>query len=767
MLSFTPPYYLIDGYTLLPDHADPGLFYVLPAVPRLAQTPDHQAAFSLVQFLGGGAGASKIAGGLLTLSTELSVPEEVLPTLRSQLAAKLPGESRDRLQLMPVLFDEGTVELIALGSSSQAPATPSTSSFKLQVLGSGKTSLGGSNTASFQLVLDATAAELIERCLDAPDLPVIVIYRMGLAGLRPSFQINIQADWRKVYQTLQNKVSANLYYVAADVDVMISKALEASNIKIDTTIFGTGEQARSSAERARKQLIDWVMQRLFEPVVDARTSTAASVSTAIQDGVWSLVRSVLPSVSYRLRAVDEQQLRLMSARMNETVAEKQEFVPQGTIGRFLNAYRLDRTGKPNPEWARLRSQLVQKVNLDGFPRLEVSVAAEDRFASDGVSQVQVELARSKPDRTLTNQQTLLFRTPQDRQDYLVNLLGETQANFSKPYQYRMEVSFNPSSSFGAHAPVRSDWQPATTAELFVEPRQLYTIREITIAVAPTFSFAEYASVTIELRDPAASESTSTDRIQLTPDLTSQVWRFRSFAPTLQPYEYRVTYHAATSDREDIESPWQKQIDDWLSIPDPLPTKRSLNLFVGLPWAEVQVAFVQIRYKDEANGIQFDEQIDLNPDTRYLRRDYAIAAKGSRRLAYRLTLFLTSGVLIEGGWRETEDERLMIDRRLVDRRLVTARAIGGSLKDNRLTEIRLKLQVREPSTQAVLNETELKWNSPELPPLTWDYLLGDPPIKTVYFSVLLIDINGFTNRTPWKSTETDLLVINLRTKTVHS
>ena len=39
MLALDLNYMLIDGYTLLRDHADPALFYVLPPAPRLARTP--------------------------------------------------------------------------------------------------------------------------------------------------------------------------------------------------------------------------------------------------------------------------------------------------------------------------------------------------------------------------------------------------------------------------------------------------------------------------------------------------------------------------------------------------------------------------------------------------------------------------------------------------------------------------------------------------------------------------------------------------------
>lgn len=773
MLSLNPPYKVIEGYTLLSDHADPGRWFVLPPSPRLAVNADGLPLFSLVQYLGGGAGAQEIAGGILTLTTELVVPDEVISRLRSRLAAG-SGLSAEGIRVTPVLFDSGTVELIALGNTSASPsadphAPPSpTGPFSVRFLGSGKPSLSGNNVATFQLMLGSLDAELIEQCLEMPDAPLIAIYRMTFAGLRPSFSINIEADWSKVYHSLQSKAQMNFYYVASNVDVMITQALEENHIKVDTTVFGTDDGARASAERARKQLMEWVTSRLFTPMTDPAAAMANAIGNVVEDTVSSLVRSVLPGISYRLRSVEEDELRTMSARMNESVAEQREIVPQGTLGGTLRRFQVDVEGRPDPHWASTRAKLVQKVNLDGFPRLEVKVATEDRFESDGLSEVQVELGRVLPDNTLTDTRTLSFRTAAEREDYLVNLLGQEKANFSIPYRYRTRVAFDPTGVFGSHSPVQSDWHEGNAVELFVEPRDCYAVREVQVGVTPTFSFSQFSAVTVELREAAAGEqSSSQGRIVLAPDKPIGVWSFRSFAPFVQPYEYRATYHRLASDGGDIETPWLSQVETWLSISDPLPTKRTLNLFFGLPWTTISVSFLQVRYTDEANNIHFEEQIDLSADSRYLRRDYAIAEGGSRTIFYRLTVMFNDGRLLEGSWRETEDDRLLIDSRLVERKVITVKTIGGTLLDNRLSEVRIHLEVRDPMTGQVREQTDLNLtaDSPTLTLAPWEYLRGDPPSTSVSYSAFFVDANGFGEHTSLQSTTSDLLIVQLRNKSI--
>ncbi len=766
MLYLDPPFQVINGYTILSDHADPRLSYLLPPAPDLALGSDGRPAFSLLQFQGGGTGADKIEGGLLTLTTRLRVPDEVLPDLRARLAQRAGAPARD-VRLTPVLFDTGTVELIALGAASGAGETTA-GPFSVHFLGSGKPSLGGENLATFQLVLDAPAAELVEAALDAPDLPIIVIYRLGFAGLRPSFRIDIQANWTKVYRSLQQRANVNAYIVAADAETMVTQALEESGMMIDTTVFGTDEGARGAAERARQQLVDWVLGRLFEPLADPSGATANAIGQVIDRTVWSLARAIVPGVGYRLRRLEENQLRMLSARLNESVAERREIVPQGTLGGLLHRFRVDDAGEPRAAWPSLRASLIQKVPLNGFPRLEVRVGTEDRFASDGLSEVRVDLARPLAGDALGNQQTLAFRSAAEQEEYIVNLLSEELANFASPYTYRVEIAFNPAGPYGPHEPVSSPWRDGRTTELVVEPRTVYAIRAVEVGVAPIFSFDQISVVTVEFRYTADGESSrQTGRVQLTADQPSRVWRFRSFAEQPQPYEYRITYHRPAELGGAITGPWQPQIDDWLAIPDPLPVKRRLDVFVNLPWPEVLVAFLQIRYRDDVNGIRIDDRIDLNPTTTLVQKAYGIAAGGSRSLTYRLTLWLQGQDLIEGSWRETADERLLIDRRLIERRVVTIRPIGGTLREARLAEVRVSLQVPDPVTGAARDETELRWTSDDaVPPFApWEYLLGDPPAQTVRYRALFVDSNGFTTEIPWTTTTADLLVVLVKTRTI--
>ncbi|MGK7912258.1 MAG: hypothetical protein AB4050_12390 [Synechococcus sp.] len=735
MLSFTPPYQIVGGYTLLPDSEAEQVRYVLPSTPQLRLKDNGPVDFSLVQYLGGGAGNEKIEGGLLTFSAELVTEFEALQ-------ARLD----DDFELKPVLFDEGTVELVALGSSSIERSEDAP--FELQILGSGKPALDIKNRVSFQLLLDAAGAELVEKLLETPELPLVLIYRMQLSGLRPSYNITIEADWQKVYSELTHRLKANAYYVAADVEVAIEKALETQDIAIDTTVFGSSEADRAAAEAARKQLLDWVIERMFEPLFATEPDAAETVTDAVDNVLFSLVRTIVPGVSYRLRSLTQEQIRHFEIRMDEAVAERREVVPQGTLGGLFRQFQVDEQGRPNPNWTLVRQSLVKKINLNGFPRLEVEIGVEDRFSSDGVARVETELRQP-------NQQaarTFTFRSATERQTYIVNLLG-AENPFDLPYEYRTIVHFDPAHSFGAHEAVQTAWKTSRTPQLIVETRLAYKVESIQVFLPPTFQFRKFAAVVVDL-----GYEDWTKRLTFR-DTNPQTWHFRHFETTRPAYKYTVTYlRPEDVDAPDIALLTRESTEEILSLPNPAPDKRVLQILVNLSLEGLHVALLELRYEDEANGITFDEQIDLVNSQPFIQKKYDIADGGSQEISYRLTVFGNQG-LLEGEWRTTEDTRLVVDTDLLEKRLVTVRPIGGTLEENRLQAVRVHLEQRSLDG-TVRAERQMVWEG-ELSPQKWEFGLGDPPIKELHIQVMFVDQNGFVNRLPWQTSIASNLIVHLQ------
>jgi hypothetical protein len=301
----------------------------------------------------------------------------------------------------------------------------------------------------------------------------------------------------------------------------------------------------------------------------------------------------------------------------------------------------------------------------------------------------------------------------------------------------------------------------------VEPREAYQVPEVTVAAAPTFSWDQFPAVEVDLRHADPRGRTEHARLALGPDHPSGTWRFRADAGSPAPYGYAITYHRPADAGGPISVPERELVDTLLTVPDPLPRKRRLNVFVSLPWERIITAFLELRYDDDTNGIHTNEQLDLSAGTPYLRRDLPVAAAGPTTVMYRLTVLFTDGRLLEGSWRGTDDDRLVIDQRTVDSRAVSVRVIGGPLADRNLREVHLKLEVADPVTGAVRASTELLIDPANeagpLPP--WEYLAGDPPARGVRHRAVFLDDHGFPTTTPWATSASGLLVVSLRARSV--
>jgi hypothetical protein len=456
-------------------------------------------------------------------------------------------------------------------------------------------------------------------------------------------------------------------------------------------------------------------------------------------------------------------------RARESVAERREVVLQGTLGNSLRALRTRPDGSPDPDWPARRAAMVDKLDLSGFPRLEVSVGVEDRFASDGLRRVEVTLGRPGPDGR-RDPRTLSFRQAGTRQTYAVNLLAEGAAALARPYEYRVEVEFDPASALGPREPVVADWRAGTASELMVEPRDAYAMGEVQVGVTPLFPFRAFPAVTVQLRPLPGGEEPNppSGRVRLDETHTEDVWRFRGRAAGSghPPYQFRATYHRPAGGGDHVGE-WTTATDPWLDVPDPMPEKIELQLFVDLPWADVAVAFVQLRYEDQANGIRYPVQtVPLTAETPFLTEVFPIAPEGPRAVDYRLTVKLRNGPLLEGSWRTTTDDRLVIDRHLVDVASVSVRFIGGSLADRGLREARVELQRRAPDGRVLASaERSIVSGQEQAPAEPFEFLVGDPPDRRVHARATFVDLAGFVTQTVWTAATADLLICNLRTRTL--
>lgn len=733
MLSFSPPYRVISGHPVFADHLDPHRFYILPAGPRLALGPDGLPDIALLRYLG----EADLAGGFLSLRAALDIPQ----ARRDAVAARLQADLGQPVTLTDALFDDGRVDLILLGDD-----------FDLTVLGSGQPSLAGENTAAFQVQLDAMAAALIDAGLGRPALPALVVYRMGLTGLQPGFDVTVTGDWSALHTDLQTRFQANVYYVRADMEARVKTALTSAGIKVQTTVQDTG--AAEAAAEAERRLMDWVTGTFFDPGYGAEPppDPAVNIIDAIKTSALDLVSSLMPGAAFKLKALRDAEVRHFDARIDQTLARRRDLVFQGSLGAALQTLRVDDTGGERPTWPQTRARLVTEVNIAAIPRREVTLGVMDRFASDGLTAIEIELALPDTDDTASH----IFHDAATREIWAVNLLGQPASTLTGPYRYRVTVHYDPASPFGTRQAETGPWLQGRAGTLIVDPRVdgAYHLRSPRIGLAPGFPFAQFPQVFVDLR--AGDQQAALTLDAATPQ---QAWTFRGHDPAPDVFDCRVTYDRPFDAGGPITRDWQSAADLLLTLPDPAPHRRRVTFFLNLPWPDIALAFIETRYDDASHDLHIAERITLSADTPLIERDYAIADPEAAPLAYRLTAFLPARGMVQGDWRETRDTTVVIGRELFDQRSIRFRVLGLPIDLHGLSSLRLRAEALDDAGQ-VLSAKTVSLAPGEAPadPGTWTFPRQPP--ASLRQRAEWRDANGFPSETAWSEVKRDLIVFSL-------
>ena len=766
MLSFAAPIHVIGGYPVFADSERRDLYHILPKAPKLTLTDNGDPAIALSRFLGDADDGSALAGGFLSLTTELVVPDADRAAVSLQLAEVLGRE----VQLSSAAWDDGSVELVLLGEN---PASDDDESpFSVDILGAGRPSLAGQNTAGFQVTLDHNAASFLEQSIGDHTLPALVLYRLKLSGMQPGFRVEVDADWHRVYKNLETQFKANVYYVRADLEAKIKKTLLDSDVRVKTTVFDGDQQAE--AEAAEKALLDWVTGTFFDPAYGHEPppppSPLGGIMDQIQNSIFDVMDTLVPGASFKLKLIKEDETRRFSARIDRSMARQRELVFQASIGSVVHGFRIDPdTGDERDTWPDLRDRLITGANITAIPRREVVHGVMDRFESDGIAAIEVDLALPHPETgELMHQGTEIFRDAATRKTWAVNLLDEPTAFLTNPYRMRARVHFDPASRFGAQSSRESEWTDGQVADLLIDPRMLgiYDLTAVSVGLDPSFPFSQFSRVVVEFRRAEDDGTISqTGQIVLTAEAPLQNWIFRGFGDDPRAYEYRVTYQRLTAEGGPIVLDWAPSTQARLNLPDPAPHRRRLSVFVALPMDGVMRAFVEIRYDDDDNGMHIDERIDITPDTFALDRTYAIADPEKQRLSYRLTIFAPASFgLVQGDWRETDDTRIVIDEALFKERNIRFRALGLPSESHAVVDLKITGQALA-ADGAVIDEKiiDVARDKTGTHLGAWSFRMRDPDVDRLRIRADWRSPSGFSDAIDWRELDGDLVVFRLPQK----
>ncbi|HEV7656746.1 MAG TPA: hypothetical protein VGP36_18690, partial [Mycobacteriales bacterium] len=161
------------------DDADPRVFYVVPAVPRIRTDDQGGRALVFYKYRSVPPGETEATGGgFLEFQTELALDDAE----RDRILQALRSRAADPVLSTPVYLD-GTAELVTF--------TPAPGGLVEAIEGSAHPSLFGDNAAAFALTLSRDGAVLLWDQLRESPSPVAVRYQLSMLARLPAGKVHV------------------------------------------------------------------------------------------------------------------------------------------------------------------------------------------------------------------------------------------------------------------------------------------------------------------------------------------------------------------------------------------------------------------------------------------------------------------------------------------------------------------------------------------------------------------------------------------------
>lgn len=768
MLYFEAPYQIIEGLTILRDHADPLQFYYYPLAPRLAENPDGSPAFLFVKYrqdLANLPEGCEPGGGFLNFDVDLRVPDDTLATVQQQLKERL--KLQDVPHLAPIDYRRGTVRLVfldaqdpnqnspaannpnpgsgstasdasATDSSASTPSTTPTGQPKFVEKASyyATPSLYGDNRASFSIQLSAQGATLVEDTLDARTSLIGVVYDLVFVGLRPAYNVDLKVDWNQVYSYVEEHTKVSVLFFSADIDNMTEKLIENRVIQLDVVSFGAGAaDADIVAEKdeAVKFVKQFITEKFFQPSVNPKEAMTDSWAYKLGQTAKELKPDFC---GYSKRTYDRTDVKHMEIHMREKDAVERRIVPQGHLQGLLT------TLKKFP-----REDYVREVDLADpyFQQLKVDVVGGAAIVSDHIDRlaVHVEYGNAQP-------QDILLATAGDTNKMRWALLASEGFN----YQYKYQVFFKPDAPPGAGDHLESAMIKANASKLIVDPRDLYQIQKVHVQ-AVNLPFDRYSQVEVNLRYVETENNLTLQKtILLSQNAAADDWSFRTGPDGSLAYEYQLIYYPVGA--QAITQPWVQTNNPAVLVGDPYPDVLNVTVVPAGNFDKIQRMMVEMAYDDSENNFHQEQLLTFTTLNDMKAWSVHIQNRLKRDYTYAAIIQYKDGTVKQFPPVPTEDTLLFVGD-IYKRTFKVAIGLNGpSFLESNISKIVVNLAYQDAANQINLTKQVVLMSINDA--YDWSFQMMDPAADSYTYEITYYGTDGFKRHQPVQpSNKTELQI----------
>ncbi|HSL17298.1 MAG TPA: hypothetical protein VLB51_05265 [Methylomirabilota bacterium] len=380
------------GVTLFAALDTPGSWYYLPDQPRIATDDEGRPEFSLVKYAsaaeatGGGSHGITAArgGGVLHFLAAYGVSEARLARARSALA-EMEGHEDDRI-LGPIQFRAGSFALVSTAAAADG-------GMARRVTGTGRAPLLEGGKVAVSVGLTPEGATFLGRSLEMESPDISLAFSMEMEGYREPYEAELVVDWDKVWSHQEIEARAKIYFVGAEVDMLIDDLATTGAIRVEAK----GESG------SMEKLLDAAYAKVTDMLFDQ--AAPGEAEREVGDDLGNVVGRVLRSA--RRSTVDlfagyklSKKQRTGSARISlrHQRAERLFILLTGNVGPLAREWRDD------PRFFRV-------VNLEDptFRNREVTFSFDGDAADFGkvVNHLVVQLKKRHGDGSETDREAML------------------------------------------------------------------------------------------------------------------------------------------------------------------------------------------------------------------------------------------------------------------------------------------------------------------------------------------------------------------------
>ncbi len=743
----------INGISVFPDHADPEQWYYMPTSPHLSTVRDSALGIDVPQFLLIGYRGDAGTGGFLNFDCNVGATQKQLDDLSREIANS--ENLRNAPRIAPIPLEDGTVRLMMLGKASGDLGTVAAGgqNFVLKIDHNAKPALYGSNQAAFSVKLDQDGFTVMQQCLDGEILPVAVIYSLDFLGLRPAYKINLKVDWDRVQKHMDESFSAGFMFVSTEIGKAVDELVDKRAIVLESDTFvaesddtkGIIDRRDAALAQVRNMITEaffnvslppWTPEKKsdWERGLEAVGKFAAQQSAAAAGGPAA---SLMPSFSYKRMDYKRMDKKQLNVNFSERVAVKKSIHPQGHLAALFKTIRdgnmpIDR--------------FVKQVSLDNdwFKKRKVKVVARSDMAADDIGSINVRARYGdKPQNALL--------TPTAAEASFEWLSKIEQGNMKRDVEVEYEVTFKAVDTAERPSKLKSKPKIYDIDNIEVVPRDLYALTTIPV-LAENFPWDRYTSVEVHLRYiDAANKIAQRDMIRLTKEAPAANWKMFVLDPANSAYEVRKIFRAA--DNRDIEHAWTSIDETQVTIRNPFPTRRIVQVVPSVDWSQVKEAFVDFRYEDAANSVLAEQSMTFTEGASSQTFAVDLRNPALKSVFYRVSFQYKDGRFVEQPESMTNANRIALKAEANGHRIVTVRA-PVDFDRRKLRKATIKMRFEDFAAGIAAEDEFVFDNGKSTAEFEYDYV--DPSRMRYEYKASFVFENGLTKTSQWTaSAATDL------------